>query len=105
MQALNVNTGKLVTVRLYGVLGRKFGRVHRLAVNSAAEAVRALDSQLRGFDAFLTQSKDKGLAYAIFYGNDNLTKDQLTAHCGGKDIRIAPIIIGSKSGGVFNIIL
>ena len=29
-------------VRLYCVLGKRFGRVHRLAVASASEAVRAL---------------------------------------------------------------
>ncbi|MFP3693875.1 tail assembly protein, partial [Burkholderia sp. SIMBA_048] len=33
---------ELTTIRLYGVAGVRFGRVHRLAVGSAHEAVRAL---------------------------------------------------------------
>lgn len=93
------------TIRLYGVLGNKFGRVHRMAVSSMSEAIRALGSQLRGFEAFLTQSKDNGLAYAVFYGKENLKVDQLHDPVGGRDIRIAPMIIGAKNGGIFSIIL
>jgi predicted phage tail protein len=94
----------LRTIRLYGVLGSKFGRVHRMAVNSAAEAIHALGIMLPGFDAFLTQSKDNGLAYAVFYGKTNISKDELLNAC-KSEIRIAPIVMGSKNGGVFNIIL
>lgn len=97
-------TDQVRTIRLYGVLGAKFGRVHRMAVASAAEAIRALGAQIQGFDAFLTQSKDKGLGYAVFYGKQNLAEDELR-NLAGEDIRIAPMILGSKSGGVFNIIL
>ena len=97
-------TDQVRTIRLYGVLGAKFGRVHRMAVESAAEAIRALGSQLEGFDAFLTQSKDKGLGYAVFYGKQNLAEEELH-NLAGEDIRIAPMILGSKNGGVFNIIL
>lgn len=93
------------TIRLYGVLGARFGRVHHLAVESPAEAIRALGSQLPGFEAFLTQSKDNGLAYAVFLGKRNIGKDMLRMPSGHEDIRIAPIIIGSKNGGVFQIIL
>lgn len=93
------------TVRLYGVLGARFGRVHRLAVASCAEAVRALGHQLRGFNEFLATSKDRGLHYAVFYGKKNLSKDQLTFPAGDDDIRIAPIISGAKKGGVFQIII
>ncbi len=55
---LNANSGEVTTIRLYGKLGARFGRVHRLAVSSAAEAVSALGSQLQGFNAYLTRSKD-----------------------------------------------
>lgn len=102
---LNTYTGQVRTIRLYGRLGAKFGRVHRMAVGSAAEAVRALGSQLRGFDAFLTQSKDMGLGYAVFYGKHNLKQDDLQNPCGSDEIRIAPMYLGAKNAGVFNIIL
>ena len=103
---LDVSSGQLVTVRLYGKLGARFGRSYRLAVSSAGEAVRALSSQLPGFESFLTRSKDMGLAYTVFYGKRNLTEEQLRdAVDVDEDIRIAPVVIGSKNGGWLNIIL
>ena len=95
----------ITTIRLYGLLGARFGRVHRMAVSNAAEAVRALCSQLRGFEAYLTQSKDKVLTYSVFYGDRNLAKESLHESHGGSDIRIAPILLGSKKNGVFQTIL
>lgn len=38
---------RLTTIRLYGALGARFGRVHKLAVQTSAEAVKALMYQLR----------------------------------------------------------
>ncbi|WP_416348642.1 hypothetical protein, partial [Listeria welshimeri] len=40
---------KLRKIRLYGALGKRFGREHRLAVANAAEAVRALGVLFDGF--------------------------------------------------------
>lgn len=95
----------LVNVRLYGALGSRFGRLHRFAVGSAAEAVAAMCSQFPGFEKFLTDSKEKGLVYAVFYGKHNLSQEELRNSCAGKDIRFAPIVCGSKKGGVFQIIV
>ncbi|PNQ53699.1 phage tail protein, partial [Vibrio agarivorans] len=39
---------KLRTIRLYGILGSRFGRTFRLAVSTPAEAVRALAVQIPG---------------------------------------------------------
>ena len=99
-------TNHLTKIILYGILGRKFGRVHYLAVESAAEAVRALGALLPGFHAFLTQSKDKhGLGYSVFYGKHNLKEEELRFNNGGSDIRIAPILLGRKNGGWVSVIL
>ena len=95
----------LRTIRLYGKLGAKFGRVFRLAVNSPAEAVRALSMQLAGFERYLMNSRDHGIGYAVFAGTENLGVEQLQYPTGDADIRIAPIVIGSKNGGIFQIIL
>lgn len=93
------------TIRLYGVLGTKFGRVHHLAVNSAAEAIRALAIMIPGFEKFLAESKDNGFSYSIFIGRDNIGHEQLRNPVGQDDIRIAPIVIGSKRGGLFQTIV
>lgn len=96
---------KVRTVRLYGVLGTRFGRVHRLAVNSASEAIRALGILLPGFERFLMESKDNGLTYSVFMGKDNITQERLSAPAGNDDIRLAPVLIGSKRAGALQTIV
>lgn len=67
-------TDKLKTIRLHGPLGAAFGRVHRLAVSSPAEAVRAMCALYPGFKAFLMQAKDKGMTFAVFRGKENINE-------------------------------
>lgn len=93
------------TIRLYGVLGATFGRVHRLAVDSPQEAIKALCTVIPGFQKFILESKERGLTYAIFEGSRNLSKGDLPLLANGNDIRIAPVIIGSKKAGIFQTIL
>lgn len=96
---------KVRTVRLYGVLGARFGRVHRLAVNSAAEAVRALSVLIPGFERFLLDSDNHDLEFAVFNGQRNLTREQLRDPPGNQDIRIAPVLKGAKKGGVLSTVI
>lgn len=96
---------ELRTIRLYGKLGAKFGRVHRLAVSSCADAMQALAVLLPGFEREVISSKDRGIGYACFIGKRNLKEENLIDLCGDNDIRIAPMIIGSKRGGLFSIVL
>lgn len=98
-------TERLRTIRLYGLLGARFGRKFRLAVNSPAEAVRALCAILPGFEQYLHGAKRNGMAFAVFIGRQNLSREQLKDPPGNEDIRIAPVLLGSKRGGVLNIIL
>jgi predicted phage tail protein len=93
------------TIRLYGKLGAQFGRVHRLAVDSAAEAIHALCILLPGFERDLMTGKDRGITYAVFLGNRNIDRDQLNHPPGPDDIRIAPILRGSKQGGILQTIV
>lgn len=95
----------MTTIRLYGVLGARFGRMHRMDVGSLAEAIRALGYQIKGFTEFLVASKDRGLAYAAFYDKQNLSEGQLHDPSGRSEIRIAPVLMGAKRGGIFQIIL
>lgn len=96
---------RLRTIRLYGKRGARFGRKFRLAVNSPAGAVRALCAILPGFQQYLTRAKENGMAFAVFVGKQNLAKEQLQDPLGQEDIRIAPVLTGSKRGGVLNVIL
>jgi predicted phage tail protein len=92
----------VVLVKLYGVLGARFGRIHHLAVASGAEAVHALCVTIPGFKRFLRFSEERGLTYAVFRGKQNLSESEMEMRQDTVEpIRIAPIVIGSKSGGLF----
>lgn len=98
----------MTTLRLYGRMGVKFGRVHRVALDtgSTAEAVRYLQANFKGIDDYLGHAKTRdGVGFAVFRGKENLKKDQLTEPSFGEEIRIAPVILGSKNAGVFQIVL
>jgi predicted phage tail protein len=92
----------VVLVMLYGVLGARFGRVHHLAVASCGEAVHALCVKIPGFKRFLRFSEERGLTYAVFRGKRNLNTNEIAMRQETVEpIRIAPIVIGSKGGGLF----
>jgi predicted phage tail protein len=97
-----METQKLKTIRLYGKLGAKFGRIHTLAVSSAAEAIRALCVIIPGFESHMSAA---GAQYAVFVGKENISTDALGHPSGRGDIRIAPIPAGAKRDGLANVIL
>ncbi|MDE9589173.1 tail assembly protein [Xenorhabdus bovienii] len=94
----------LRTIRLSGVLIPQFGREHKLAVSSPLEAIRALSVIIDGFEKFLLTAKERGLTFAVFIGKRNISRDELELS-GEGDIRIVPVIIGSKKAGIFQTIL
>lgn len=98
-------TERLRTVRLYGVLGARFGREFQLAVGSAREAAFALSIMLPGFRQFMEQAKSKGMEFAVFVGKTNLRRDQIDDPPGDDDIRIAPVLVGSKRAGLLQTVL
>lgn len=93
------------TIKLSGSLARQFGREHRLAVANPAEAVRALCAMKPGFERFLMEAKDKGLAFTVFNGKENIGEDELRAPTGDQVIRIIPVIAGSKKAGTMQVIM
>jgi predicted phage tail protein len=93
----------LTTIKLYGAL-RQFGREFKLSVRSPAEAVKALCVQIPGFERFISNAKSKGIEFAIFRGSKNIEEKEL-GYSGLGDIRIAPVITGSKRAGVLSTIV
>lgn len=95
----------MVNVRLYGQL-RQFGRDFRIDVNSKREVIDMLTCQLKGFKQFLMEAESKGLRFAIFEDKKNLSEAEINHTAAeGRTIRIAPIIVGSKAGGLFQTII
>lgn len=95
----------LKTIRLYGRLGAIFGRVHRYDVQTPAEAVKALCVTLEGFQSYLMAARRNGMVFAVLKGKRQVPAEDLSMDAGDAEIRIAPITVGSKRGGVFQTVL
>jgi len=97
---------RLRDIRLYGELGKKFGKCHQFVVNSPAEAIRALCALIDGFEAFMTNAKDRGLVFGVFVGKKNINLEEVKDYAfGGDEIRIAPVISGSKRAGILQTVV
>ncbi|MDQ9129620.1 tail assembly protein [Serratia fonticola] len=92
-------------IRLGGQLGKKFGKTHRLVVADTREALRALCITLPGFESFMMNAHKDGVQFTFFNGPQNIGLAEFATSKGSADIRIMPVIAGSKSAGGFQIIL
>ncbi|MDU5863192.1 MAG: tail assembly protein, partial [Acinetobacter sp.] len=61
----------LKTIKLYGILGQKFGREFKLDVANTREAMRALSVQIAGFEHFMLHAHEQGLRFAVFLKGKN----------------------------------
>ncbi|CNH55222.1 putative phage tail assembly protein [Yersinia intermedia] len=95
----------MTTIKLSGSLATRFGRKHQRLISQTKEAFKALSVSIPGFEAYMNTAKKRGLTFAIFKGGKNIGKEELGLASGGQEIRIVPVIIGSKKAGVFQTIL
>lgn len=87
-------------VRLYGELGRKFGKVHRLAVSTPAEAVHALKHIIKGFEAYMVHTEN--VRYRVFVDREERSIDTISIPTSSEVIKIIPVVAGA--GGFFSAI-
>jgi predicted phage tail protein len=83
-------------VKLYGHLGKKFGRIHRLDIQTAAEALRALKANFKDFGLYLQEHSAPG--YKVITDMGARSVEQLGDPLGGKSIKIVPGIAGAGPG-------
>ncbi|HCA5293718.1 tail assembly protein [Acinetobacter baumannii] len=121
----------LKTIKLYGILGQKFGREFKLDVANTREAMRALSVQIAGFEHFMLHAHEQGLAFAIFLkgkgsGNkrgkkrpaiydhetkrlitgDNIGEEQLDMNTEADTIHIVPRVMGAGgNNGILQLVL
>jgi predicted phage tail protein len=94
------------TIKLGGVLGKRFGRKYVLDINGVRDAMSALCNMKPGFEQFLRQAEERGLDFAVFVDDRNLAEAELDLKdSSAGDIRIMPIIQGSKQAGMFQTLL
>lgn len=92
-------------IELGGVLGKKFGKIHRLDVKSARESVQALSCLNEKFKKFFLEAHTKGMVFAFFVGERNITEEDVDMPAGSQRIRIQPVMEGSKKAGLLQTIV
>jgi len=92
----------MVTIRLLGEAGRRYGRRFQLAVKTPAEALRALCLQIPGLRQYLLESGEKGIDWRVVTDHaEGLDEDQMLWPM-SKRMVLAPLPAGR--GGVGKII-
>ncbi len=101
-----MDKNQCTTIKLSGSLAAKFGREHKrfLDTGTTTEAFSALKNTLQGFEGFIKEQAKLGLRYAIFRNGRNTGQDEFDL-AGTREIRIVPVIAGSKRGGVLQTII
>lgn len=96
----------MTTIKLSGSLAQKFGRSHHRQIDSGQtwEVFKALRATLQGFDEEVKRLSSLGMRFAIFRNRKNVGVDDFTRK-GSREIRIVPVLGGSKRGGVLQTIL
>lgn len=120
----------LKTIKLYGILGQKFGREFKLDVANTREAMRALSVQIAGFEHFMLHAHEQGLRFAVFLKSknssnkrgkkrpaiydhetkrlitgDNIGEEQLDMNTEAEVIHIVPRVVGAGGNGILQTIL
>ena len=95
----------LKTIKLYGILAKKFGKEFRFDVESTREAIKALSSQIQGFEKFMLHAHEQGLAFAVFQDKQNIGEVELEMNTDASVIKIVPRVMGAGGGGVLNLVL
>lgn len=94
------------TIKLYGILAKKFGKEFRLAVDSTKEAMRALCVQVQGFEQFMMNAHLQGLRFAVYHDDVNIGESELDMTHSSQEIKVVPVVEGSGGdNGVLQVIL
>ena len=99
----------LRTIHLYGDLAEKYGKTHKLAVNSVGEALRALDANYPGFRRDIHRDEK----YFVCAGDQLIEENTLDNDSvfltfnDNNDFHICPEIAGAggSGGSIFTMVL
>ncbi|WP_333870344.1 tail assembly protein [Kosakonia cowanii] len=96
---------KRTVIKLSGSMAQRFGRTHHRALSSASEVFRALSSTVDGFEDYLREARARGLDFVIFRDRRNIGQEEFSLLGPGDELRIIPVIRGSKRAGIFQAVL
>ncbi|UXY55876.1 tail assembly protein [Pseudomonas tohonis] len=106
MVATALQYAPICTILLSGRLARLFGREHRRQLDGGTtwEAFSALRNTIPGFRQEIERAARNGQRYAIFRNRRNVAEGEFDL-AGTREIRIVPVLAGSKRGGVLQTII
>lgn len=91
-------------VKLYGELGKRYGKEFMLDVNSPKDAVRLLSANFPDLPKYLVDNSEPG--YHVIVGENSVgEKELLNPAFGSQEIKIIPVVMGSDDGGIFQVVL
>lgn len=94
----------MINVRLYGHLGKLFGRLHTLSIKTPVEAVRAMQANFPGFRKALQDNRIAG--YKIIIDTKDRSNTESLIRPANNEIKIVPIVKGAgNNNGLTQIIL
>lgn len=101
-----LNYTPTTTILLSGSLARKFGRKHRRLIDTGQtqEVFKAMNATLIGFEDEIKRLDKLGMRFAIFRNGRNVGQDALSLG-GSREVRIVPVIGGSKRAGLFQTVI
>lgn len=101
-----IGNAEMTTIKLSGPLIRRCGRFHRRVLESGSvkEVFSALRATVPGFEEEVKRLESLGMRFAIFKNGKNIAADQFDKS-GSQEVRIVPVVSGSKRGGILQTIL
>lgn len=89
----------LTKIKFYGVLGKMFGRVHKLEAFTPAEAITGLCLRLPGLEPFMMNAHKDGVEFQVRKGDHYMQSvDEVHHEHGGREICFIPVVRGAKGG-------
>ena len=106
MSALAIEYAPMTTIKLSGSLARLFGRDHKRQIDSGSirECFKALEVTIPGFKEEIGRLARLGLRFAIFRNRINAPENEFD-RSGTRELRIVPVISGSKRAGILQTVL
>lgn len=96
----------LKTIKLYGILAKKFGKQFKLDVANTREAIRALSAQIPGFEKFMLQAHEQGMGFAVYQDKHNISEYEIDMSTDAAVIKIVPKVIGAGGdNGLIQVVL
>jgi predicted phage tail protein len=94
----------MITVRLYGKLGKKFGREWTLDAKSPAEALHAINVLKGGLFDFIWDMEQHVQGYHVMVNEKTIGEAQLAMYAIDTEVKIVPLLRGADTKGILQIV-